>query len=218
MHAHMRVLLVSTLVAGGLSSAAHAATVEVDKLVGKQAAASFTGTARIKCANKTFGTLSAFGFLSGSETITKTTGTPKTVDNGVFIEISYTNSCTGASLSFADGSVPNGFTPPDARLNSAGLDGTTTVQDVASGNTATVSLDVVFEGVGPITAEKSNTKTKTVDGPHGPVTITITRDAAGSRAADASGTITVAGVALTSTFTSVSLSDHANQTITITKN
>jgi len=214
MHAHMRVLLVSTLVAGGLSSAAHAATVEVNKLVGKQAAASFSGTARIKCANKTFGTLTAFGFLSASQTITKTTGTPRTVDNGVFVEISYTNSCTGASLSFADGSVPNGFTPPDAHLNSAGADGTTVAQDPASGGTVTVGLDVVFEGFGPITAEKSNTKTKTT----GPVTITITRDAAASRAADASGTITVAGVPVTMTFTTVTLSDHANQTITITKN
>ncbi len=100
---------------------------------GASAATSFSGSATIHCAGGGSGTVSASGFLSGSQTITKATGSPKTVNNGIFVEVdSYSNTCTGATLGFADGGIANGFTPPSVRLNSAQVAGTTTVQDFST--------------------------------------------------------------------------------------
>jgi hypothetical protein len=210
------VLLVSALVVASVGGRAFGAVVDVDReaFKGSAGATTFSGSATIACAGGGSGTVTASGFLSGSQSITKSTGSPKTVNNGIFVEVdSYSNSCTGAMLGFADGGIANGFTPPNAHLNSAELAGTTTVQDFDTGLSISVAIDVVLEGTGPISAEKSTTKTKT----KGPVTITITRSASASRAADASGTISVGGVAIDATFSSTTLSSNANATITITK-
>ncbi len=208
-------LLVSVLVVASAGGRAFGATVDKEVFKGKQAATTFSGSATIACTGGGSGTVTASGFLSGSQTITKSTGSPKTVNNGIFVEVdAYSNTCTGATLGFADGGIANGFTPPNARLNSAELAGTTTVQDFDTGASIAVSIDVVFEGTGPITSDKSNTKTKTT----GPITITIVHTASASRAADASGTISVGGVAIEATFSSTTLSDNANTTITITRN
>ncbi len=216
MRMKMSVLLVSALVVASAGGRAFGAvTVDKQTFKGSQGATTFSGSATIACAGGGSGTVSASGFLSGSQQITKTSGSPKMVNNGVFVEVdSYSNTCTGATLGFADGGIANGFTPPNAHLNSAQLLGTTTVQDFGTGLTITVAIDVVLEGTGPISAEKSNTKTKT----KGPFTITIMRSASASRAADASGTISVGGVAIDATFSSTTLSTNANATLTITKN
>jgi hypothetical protein len=208
-------LLVSAMMVVSVGGRAFGSVVvDTQTFKGSQGATSFSGSATIACAGGGHGTVSAAGFLSGSQTITKTTGSPKTVNNGIFVEVdSYSNTCTGATLGFADGGIANGFTPPNVRLNSAQLAGTTTVQDFDTGLSIAVAIDVVLEGTGPITASNSTTKTKT----KGPVTITITSSASASRAADASGTISVGGVAIDATFSSTTLSSNANATITITK-
>jgi hypothetical protein len=191
--------------------------VTVDKQSGKgsNAGTSFSGSATIHCSGGGSGTVSASGFLSGSQSVTKSTGSPKTVNNGVFIEIdTYSNTCTGANLGFLTGGLANAFTPPNAHLNSAQILGSATVQDFNDvPNTLAVSLDVVFEGTGPVTAGKSTTVTKT----KGPLTITINSSASASRAADASGDIKVGGVLLDTTFSVTTLSSNSNSTITITK-
>ena len=218
MRTRISLLLVSALLVGSAGGRAYGAVVvDSQSFKGSQAATNFSGTVTISCGkNKGSGTVSAFGFISGSQQIIKATGTPTTVNNGVFIEVSYTNSCTGASLSFADGSIANGFTPPSVRLNSAQVDGTTTVQDFSTGASGTVFLDVVFEGTGAITTSKSTTTTKT----KGPLTITITAQGSSSRAAVASGTIKVNGVDIDATFDpgTTTMSSNANATVTITKN
>jgi hypothetical protein len=198
---------------------AHGVSVEKQKFVGKQASTSFSGSATITCADGvTKGTVSAFGSLSGSEQIMKQTGSPTTVNNGVFVEVdSYFNECTGASIGFSDGGITNGFTPPNRRLNSAELEGTTTVQDFGTGDKAEVTIDVVIEGTGPLTASKSVSKTKTVDGPGGPVTITITKTSNANRSGIASGTVAFDGVPLDVTFDVTTLQDNANTEITIEK-
>ena len=216
MRTRMNLLMVTALVLLGASGRAFGAVV-VDTQVfkGSQGATTFSGTASIRCSGGGRGTVSAAGFLSGSQTITKTSGSPKMVNNGVFVEVdSYSNTCTGVTLGFADGGIANGFTPPNAHLNSAQLLGSTTVQDFDTGLSVPVVIDVVLEGTGAITASKSTTTTKT----KGPVTITITSSASASRAADASGTIKIGGVDVDATFSSTTLSSNANATITITKN
>jgi hypothetical protein len=210
------VLLVSALMVGSIGGRAFGATVDKESFKGSQAATFFSGSGTVACAGGGSGTVTASGFLSGSQSITKMTGSPKTVSNGVFVELdSYSNTCPGAPpFGFATGGIANGFTPPNPHLNSAELAGSTTVQDFDTGATLVVAIDVVLEGTGPISAEKNNTKTRTT----GPVTITITHQASANRAADASGTISVGGVALDATFSSSTLSSNANTTITITKN
>jgi hypothetical protein len=116
-------------------------------------------------------------------------------------------------MGFATGGIANGLTPPDRRLNSAGLNGTTLVQDPGSGVQISVKLDVVIEGIGPLNASSSSTKTRTV----APVTITITNSSSANRDGVGSGTITIDGVELDPTFTSTTLSDNANSVITIEK-
>jgi hypothetical protein len=218
MYAKTAMVLVSALVFVTVGDVAHAASVEKQKFKGTQASTSFSAEATITCADGSAGSVFATGFLSGSETITKQTGSPKTVTNGIFVEIdSYSNSCTGTNLGGAFGGVADGFAPPNKRLDSAGLEGTTFVQDFGSGAQIPVALDVVIVGTGPVSASQSTTKTKTVQGPCGPVTITIARSANANRSGDASGTITIEGVELKPTFSITTLVDNSNTEITIEK-
>jgi hypothetical protein len=197
---------------------ARAATVDKESFKGSQVATSFSSTTTIGCADGSAGSVSASGFLSGSDSVTKETGTPKTTSNGIFVEIdTYANTCTGASLSFGDGGIANGYAPPNKKLASAGLEGVATVQDFSTGLSITVDLALVIEGTGPITTSKAHSRTKTVQSPGGPVTITITNSASSSRDGVVSGTITIDGVALDADFTSTTLSSNANTEITITK-
>jgi hypothetical protein len=193
-----------------------AVTVSKQSFRGSSAATSFSGSATIACAGGGSGTVSATGFLFASQSVTRTPGSPTTFNNGVSVEIdSYSNTCTGVNLGFLTGGFANGFTPPNAHLNSAQILGSTTVQDFNDvPNTLAVSLDVVFEGTGPISAGRSTTTTKT----RGPLTITINSSANANRTADASGDIRVGGVLLDTTFSVTTLSSNSNSTITITKN
>ena len=214
MRIQMTFVLAATLVSTGFGAGAHAAVVEKDVFIGKQAATSFSGTATITCADGSSGTVSALGFLSGSEQFSKQTGTPKTFSNGVFVEIdSYFNDCTGASLGFSDAGIANGFTPPNKRLNSAGLEGTALVQDFDTGAQIPVVIDIVIQGTGPLTASKSSSKTKTLH----PLTITINKSSNANRAGVASGTISIDGVQLDTTFSATTLSDNASFDLTIEK-
>ncbi|HEY4012980.1 MAG TPA: hypothetical protein VGM06_06565 [Polyangiaceae bacterium] len=197
---------------------AHAATIDKESFKGSQISTTFASTTAITCADGSAGSVSASGFLSGSDSVTKETGTPKTTSNGIFVEIdTYSNSCTGASLSFGDGGIADGYAPPNKKLASGGLEGVASVQDFSTGLSISVDVALVIEGTGPITSEKSHSRTKTVQSPGGPVTITITRSASSSRDGVVSGTITVDGVALDAQFSSTTLSSNASTEITITK-
>ena len=214
MRMQMTFVLIATLVSAGFAASAQAAVVEKDVFIGKNAGTSFSGTATITCADGSQGTVSALGFLSGSEQISKQTGTPKTFSNGVFVEIdSYFNDCTGASLGFSDAGIANGFTPPNKRLNSAGLEGTALVQDFDTGAKIPVVIDIVIQGTGPLSAGRSSSKNKTLH----PLTITISKSSNANRAGVASGTISIDGVPLDTTFSATTLSDNASFELTIEK-
>jgi hypothetical protein len=204
-----------------VGTSAHAAkSVDKESFKGSQASTSFSSTTSTTCADHSKGTVTANGFITGSDSISKETGSPKTVTNGVSVELdNYSNSCTGASVGFGDGTAANGYTPPNKKLNSAGLEGTVPVQDIDSGYTATVVLDLVIEGTGPISAEKSHSRTRTVQGKKGPVTIEIDTSADSNRSGVVSGTISIDGVELDATFDGpTTLSSNASKEITITKN
>jgi hypothetical protein len=217
MRSRTAVVLASALAVTSVAGAARAATVEKQKMTGSHAATSFSSEASIKCGDGSDGSIFASGFLMASETVTKETGTPTVVSNGIFVEVdSYSNSCTNVFTS-GTGGIANGFTPPNKGLNSAGLEGSTSFQDLNTGALIPISIDVVIVGTGPISASKSSTKTKTIMGKCGPVTITITRQAEANRSGIASGTITIDGVALDSTFSVTTLEASSNVDITITK-
>jgi len=212
-------VLTATLAVTGLGFGARAATVDKQKFKGSQAATSFSANNALTCADGSAGSVFASGFLSGSDSISKETGTPKTVTNGIFVEVDiYSNTCTGVNFNFGDGSIANGYTAPNKKLNSAGLDGSTTVQDFDTGNTIPVVVDLVIEGTGPVTATAAHSKTKTVQGKHGPVTITITTSANSTRAGLVSGSLTIDGVELDATYSSTTLSSNGSTEITIDKN
>ena len=212
-------LLVTTLTTTGLAYSAQAKTVDKQKFKGSQAATSFSANNALTCADGTTGTVFSSGFLSGSDSISKETGTPKTVTNGIFVEVDiYSNTCTGVNFNFGDGSIANGYTPPNKKLNSAGLEGSTTVQDFDTGNTIPVVLDLVIEGTGPLTATKAHSKTRTVEGKNGPVTITTTTSANSNRDGVVSGTLSIDGTELDATFSPTTLSSNGSTEITIEKN
>lgn len=219
MHTKTALALAATLAVTGLGYGARAATVDKQKFKGSQTATFFSANDAITCADGSSGTVFASGMLSGSDSISKETGTPKTTSNGVFVEVDiYSNTCTGVNFNFGDGSIANGYTAPNKKLNSAGLEGSTTVQDFDTGNTIPVVVDLVVEGTGPVTATAAHTKTKTVQGKHGPVTITIASSANSTRAGLVSGSLTIDGVELDATYSSTTLSSNANTEITISKN
>ena len=102
MRTRMNLLMVTALVvweAGG--RAFGAVVVDSQSFKGSQAATSFSGSVTIACAAAGSGTVSASGFTLGIPARSpKTTGSPTTVNNGVFIEVdTYSNTCTGATLS-----------------------------------------------------------------------------------------------------------------------
>jgi hypothetical protein len=219
MYAKTTTMLISAMMLMTVAEDARAAAkVEKDKFKGVQVATQFSIDASVTCADGSEGNVSAGGFVAGSETITKQTGSPKTVSNGVFLEIdSYFNSCTGTSFGFGDGGIADGFAAPNRKLDSAGFEGTAVVLDFDTGAELAVSLELVVVGTGPVTSSKSTTKTKTVSCPHGAVTITINRTASANREGMASGTIGIEGFELTPTFSSTTLSDSSNTDITIQK-
>src|SRR5215510_3976252 len=101
MRTKLGLLLVSALVVGSVGGRAYGAVVvDSQSFKGSQGATSFSGSVTISCGRgKGSGTVSASGFLSGSLQIVKATGSPTTVNDGVFVEVdSYSNTCTGANL------------------------------------------------------------------------------------------------------------------------
>jgi hypothetical protein len=219
MQTKIALAFVTALTSVSLGSIAHAKTVDKQKFQGSQTATSFTVNETLTCADGTSGSVFASGFLSGSDSISKETGTPKTLSNAVFVELDiYSNTCTGVNFGFGDGSIVDGYTPPNKRLNSAGLMGTATIQDFDTGHTISIAIDLVVEGTGPITASKSHSRTRTVQTPGGPITVNIDTAANSNRSGDVSGTLSIGGTELEATYSSTTLSTNASTEITISKN
>jgi hypothetical protein len=215
MRTKLSVFLVSALAVPMFAGRANAAaTVDVEKSQGANVSTSFSSTTSITCADGSDGSVFALGFISGSESLTRETGSPRTFTDGIFIEVDeYVNSCTGAFAS-GFGGISNGFLPPGPRLNFSKLKGSTTFQDFNSGLTYPISIDLKVEGEGPV----SVTKDHTVSHGSGSIVLTVSRSASATRAGGVTGTISIDGVELNASFSFTNLSSNTSSTITVQKN
>jgi hypothetical protein len=213
----MGMLLVVVFIAG-ISGHAGAAT-EVMRVTfkGSQTAVGFTASASVTCADGSAGLVSAFGFLSGADQLFVSTGQPTIMANGVFVEIdSFANSCTNEFFGFATGSIVNGYTPPNKKLDEASLVGSTLVQDL-NGASFSFSANIDVVGSGPTSQGKSNSHNKVTGSKGGPLTISISHFANANRSGTPSGTITIAGFTLVPEFFFATLSSNDNSSLTVTK-
>jgi hypothetical protein len=215
MHMKLSLFLATALATTTLAARANAkATVDVEKTQGSNVQTSFTGSANITCPDGTDGSVFALGFISGSESMQKTTGSPRTFTDGVFVEVDeYVNSCTGAFAS-GFGGIANGYVPPNKRLTSARLVGSTTFQDLNSGQTFPVKMNIMITGTGPLTATKDNT----VSHGSGPITLTVSHTGSASREGIVTGTLSIDGVELDATFSTTTMFANTMTTITVEKN
>jgi hypothetical protein len=205
-----RLVLMSAVVLA-TSSIAKAEVIQKDKFKGAQVATAFDGSAEIDCGGGVPGTITVSGSMTGATSVSRTKGQPKTVTNGMFADIFYSNSCTG-EFRIISGGASNVVDAPNRNLRSAAIEGTTTLQDFNDGTTFAFAFDVEFDGIGEVFAAKDRTRTKTQDTPHGPVTITHTFTANANRSATATGTIAIGGVEMTPTFSFAIMSWNANGT------
>jgi hypothetical protein len=195
------------------SQASAGVVVDKEATIGKQVPIIFSGSKNIQCSKTVAGTASVSAFISGAESISRSTGLPVTRSNGIFLEITYSNSCTGVSIS-GTGGISDGMIGPGPLLLLATLNGSTTIQDFESPpHTAPVSLHLTVVGSGPLTSNASTTTSHT----SGPLTITISRTAFSSRDAAVSGTLTVNGTTFDLGGTTAQMIANSNATITISK-
>jgi len=185
----------------GLSAPAQAAT-EVQRVTfkGAQVTSSFTISTNITCADTSDGIIIANGFLNGAEQVFASTGMPTFMSNGVTMDLSYFNSCTGTTIGFGSGGFPNALTPPNKKLDSAAMVGTGTVQDFGSGQTIPVSFNISFVGDGLTSQGKGNSKSRLVGSTGGPLQVTISHTANSNRSAIATGTMSIEGFAVNADF------------------
>src|SRR5262245_12037195 len=108
----------------GLSAPARAA-VDVQRVTfkGSQVNTSFMVSTEVTCADGSSNIVIANGSLSGAEQVSAQTGLPTFMSNGVVVDLSYFNGCTGTQVGFASGGIPNALTPPDKKLTSAAMVG-----------------------------------------------------------------------------------------------
>jgi hypothetical protein len=203
----------------GLGPDARAATaVQRFTFSGSQVAVGFFGSGNLTCADGSTGVVAASGSLSGAEQITKSTGTPQTISNGVLVEVDFfVNTCTGVSLGGATGSIVNGFTPPDKKLTSSTLAGSTTVQDFSTGATIPVSINVAVQGTGTLSQSKSISHSRTIGSKGGPLSITVDNSANSNRSGTATGTISLDGAAIDPQFFFAILIANDNSSMSISK-
>jgi hypothetical protein len=203
----------------GVSGVARAAEIQRVTFQGSQVVAGFFGSASITCADGvTPGFVSAFGSLSGAEQIFTSTGAPPFMSNGILVQIdSYSNSCTGQILGGLSGGIPNGLTPPDKKLSSAAMVGSTLVQDFSSGAQIPVSVDVDVIGSGQTSQSKAHSKTKIKGATGGPIIVSTDRSANGNRGGTPEGTIIIDGVDIAAEFSFGLLITNSSASQTISK-
>jgi hypothetical protein len=186
-----------------------------------QVSAFFTISSNVACPAGGDGIVIANGSLMGAESVSATTGMPTFMSNGVVVDLSYFNSCTGTAIAFGSGGAPNTLTPPNKKLESAAMVGTATVQDFGSGVTVPVSFNVTLVGVGNISQSKSggHSKSKLVGSTGGPLQVTISSNqfSNSNRSASATGTMSIEGFAVNIDFTFASFNQNENTTKTISK-
>jgi hypothetical protein len=210
--------LLSMVFVVGVSGSAAAAEVQRTTFGGSGVSVNFFGSAAITCDDDSPGFISAFGVLLGAEQIQTSTGSPDFKSNAVFVQIdSYSNSCTGQIVGNANNTITNGFVPPDKKLNSSTMAGSTVVTDFISGQQLSVSIDVDLFGEGQLQVSKSRSRSSVRGVPGGPVTITMSRSANTNRSGAGDGTISINGVDIAPEFFSAFLFGNSNAIRTVSR-
>jgi hypothetical protein len=207
-----------TMVAVALSMSRTAAAAEVSRYTfsGAQASLQFWASTPLICDDGSGGFAFVFGGMQGAEQVSKSAGSSYESNGAVVYVDGFYNSCTGVNLSGASGGISNGFSVADKKLTAASLVGSGTVQEFVYGQQLPVSIDVQFEGIGPTNVTKSNTQSRVIGSKGGPLSINSSHGANSNRQAEASGTITVGGVAfseLNTVFATLYASSSSNTSV-----
>jgi hypothetical protein len=198
------------------SVAAHAGSAaQVTLFKGTQAATSFNIGPNAVCADGSIGTASGFGFLSGSNSVSRQPGSGKSSSNGTSIDIfGYSTSCNSDSIGFGEAGISGGYNGPNPQLMSATISGTTTVQDFDSSQSYPLTVNLKFTGQGPISSSKGTSVTH--DSGNG-YSVIVSRGAFKSRDAGVTGTITIDGVELDASFSATSLVSNSSGQVVVQK-
>lgn len=198
-------------------SAAHAraqTVAQVSSSKGTQASTFVQFGPSVICADGSVGTANGFGYISGSESISHSPGTPKSISDGAFIEIfDYSDSCTGTSIGFGLAGFSGGYTAPKPNLASAALTGSTFVQDLDTGASYPLSIDLVFTANDPIQTFRGTTASHDFPG----YTVVVNRNASSARDAGVTGTITINGVVPDATYSSTVINSNTSSQTTVYK-
>jgi len=164
------------------------------------------------CADGSVGSVSGFGFVFASNSVSHQPGGPPTTSDGVSIDIfDYFNSCTGDFIGFGIAGISGGYRGPNPALISAGISGSTFVQDLDTGASLPISLNLVFTGQGPVSTSKGTTVTHDIPG----FSVIVQRGAFTSRNAGVTGTITINGLVPDASFSSSTLAGNSSATVTV---
>jgi hypothetical protein len=180
----------------GVAGTASAKVIVKNKFKGTVAAVTCSQTQNIDCGGGVPGTIQTDIFLSGEEFVSKSLDFPPDAQNNLFVTARTSNSCTGEVSAFI-GSLPDGS---DQNLQSADLNGVVPLRDADDDSPAgTMSVDVAMDGFGPIDKNKSKLRFD-FESPEGTTIIVTIKMKAESRAATASGTISLNGTPVACTF------------------
>ena len=180
----------------GVAGTASARVITKNKFKGTVAAVVCSETQNIVCDGGLPGTIETDIFLNGEEFVSKSNTFPPEAQNNLSVTARTANSCTG-EVSASVGSLPDAS---DQNLQSADLNGVVPLKDSEDESPAgTISVDVALAGFGPIDKTKSKLRFD-FESPEG-TTIVITIKMKGeTRAATASGTISLNGTPVACTF------------------
>lgn len=187
---------------------------QVSSFKGTQAATFVQFGPSVVCADGSIGTASGIAFISGSESMSQQPGTPKSISSGGLIEIfGYSDSCTGTSIGFGIGGFSGGYTAPNRSLSSAAISGTTTIQDLDTGASYPVNLNLAFTGTGSVQTSRGTSVSHDVPG----YTVTVSHGASSVRDAGVTGTITINGSQPDALYSSTTLVSNTNGQTSVQK-
>jgi len=205
--------LVLACVLSAFAAQARAQTVaQVSSFKGTQASTFVVFGPTVICADGSVGTANGFGFISGSESISHSPGSPKSISNGGFIEIfDYSDSCTGTFIGFGIAGLSGGYTAPNHNLESAALSGSTFVQDLDTGASYPISVDLVFTANDPLQTTRGTTVSHDYPG----YTVVVNRGASSFRDAGVTGTITINGLEPDASYSSTAINSNTSGQTTV---
>jgi hypothetical protein len=180
----------------GVAGTASAKVIQKNKFKGTVAAVTCSQTQNIVCEGGQPGTIQTDIFLSGEEFVSKSSGFPRDAQNNLFVTERTFNSCT-EEFSASFGSLADAS---DQNLQSADLNGVVPLKDAEDESPAgTMSVDVSLQGFGPIDKTRSRERFE-FEGPEGTTIVITIKMKAETRAATASGTVSLNGSPVACTF------------------